>query len=103
MPERNRPTAPIGGNGTGVIQSKVPNIANKHKSTQEEGKTIAGYSIEITKSLGNYEFVKIRASVELPHGANQQLINEMDDLVKVAKELVIKRIEEDLTTLDFLK
>ena len=92
------------GTGSGRVQSKVPNRANTPQTTTkdtviDDGVGSVTYGLEITKSLGNYEFLKIKSSVTLPYGVSDAKKAELEKLMIVAKEMVIKRIDDDVDTL----
>jgi len=63
----------------------------------EEGKAGVTYSVGITKNIGSYESIKILASITIPLGASDETLAELDDLVVVARDKVVKRISVDLT------
>lgn len=97
MPNRITPQ------GTGRVQGRTPNKVTPKIDTKEtvveDGTGSVTYGLEITKSLGNYEFLKIKSSITLPYGVSDSKKAELEKLLVVAKELVIKRIDEDVDTL----
>lgn len=65
----------------------------------EEGNGSVTYGLSITKNLGGYESLKIQASITIPHGASDDMLNDLDKLIVVAKEKVVQRISSDIDDL----
>ena len=62
----------------------------------EEGKASVSYTISITKNLGDYESLKIQAGITIPHGADDEMLKELDNLMVTAREKVTSRLQADI-------
>ena len=86
-------------------KSAEPSVAKKmpsQKTTKKdievsEGKASVSYTISITKNLGDYESLKIQAGITIPHGASDELLAELDDLLVVSREKVVGRLQKDIS------
>jgi hypothetical protein len=67
---------------------------------QETQMGSVSYSIGLTKNLGNYESMKLSATVELPLEPTQADIEKAKKTLSIAKELVLGALEADLSSID---
>jgi len=70
--------------------------APKKDITVEEGKASVTYTVSITKSLAPYESMKVQAGITIPYGASDELMNNLDELLVVAREKVVDRLSKDI-------
>ena len=73
----------------------VPNTAGI-----TEGKTSVSYRMSYTKNLGNYESIKIEVGVELPLDIDDSTLTKVDELLVVAKKVVVDRLDSDLKDIE---
>lgn len=73
----------------------VPNTAGI-----TDGKTSVSYRMSYTKNLGNYESIKIEVGVELPLDIDDSTLTKVDELLVVAKKVVVDRLDSDLTDIE---
>lgn len=73
----------------------VPNTAGI-----TDGKTSVSYRMSYTKNLGNYESIKIEVGVELPLDIDASTLAKADELLVVAKKVVVDRLDSDLTDIE---
>ncbi len=80
-----------------VVAPKKPQQATNKSIEVDEGKASVSYTISITKNLGDYESLKIQAGITIPHGADDELLKNLDDLLIIAKEKVVTRLQTDIS------
>ena len=73
----------------------VPNTAGI-----TDGKTSVSYRMSYTKNLGNYESIKIEVGVELPLDIDDSTLTKVDELLVVAKKVVVDRLDSDLKDIE---
>lgn len=73
----------------------VPNTAGI-----TDGKTSVSYRMSYTKNLGNYESIKIEVGVEIPLDIDDSTLTKVDELLVVAKKVVVDRLDSDLKDIE---
>ena len=94
MPKRDNTPKAVSKNTTPQKQVK-PSSNTK----VEDGAGSVQYTVSITKNLDNFESLKIQAGITIPHGASDEYMKELDDLVTVARDVVVSRLMSDLKNL----
>lgn len=84
----------VSSSGTGRTQSATTNTPNVPRSVSETDQTIS-YEISITKSLGDYEFIKLTAGVTVPVTITDAELSQIDDKMTVIRDKMIKRLDDD--------
>lgn len=65
-----------------------------------DGKTSVSYRMSYTKNLGNYESLKIEVGVEIPLDIDDSTLTKVNDLLVVAKKVVVDRLDSDLKEIE---
>lgn len=77
----------------------APKPTTDKQLTFNESESKVSYEISITKKIGDFEFMKLTAGVEVPVGATEDLMKLVDETLVIVRDRVIVRLEKDLESI----
>lgn len=98
MPERKITSKRGVSSSRGAGNSSAINTQTT-KAVSEKDSTL-GYEISITKKIGDFEFIKLTASLNVPATISDKELSSLSGKLVVVRDKLVDRLEQDFQTMN---